>query len=91
MAKEIVLITGASGFIGTALITRLIGSYYIIGIDKILHKDRNTKVLWYKADISNKELLNEIFREIKGKSHGNIDYVFHLAAYYDMSNRQSNQ
>ncbi len=91
MTKEIILITGASGSIGTALITRLIGSYYIIGIDKILHKDRNIKVLWYKADISNKELLNEIFREIKGKSHGNIDYVFHLAAYYDMSNRKSNQ
>ena len=91
MTKEIVLITGASGFIGTALITRLIESYYIIGIDKILHKDRDTKVLWYKADISNKELLDETFREIKERFHGNIDYVFHLAAYYDLSNRKSNQ
>ena len=91
MTKEVVLITGASGFIGTALIMRLIKNYNIIGIDKVLHKDRNTKMLWYKADISNKEFLNEIFRKIKEKSHGNIDYVFHLAAYYDMSNRKSNQ
>ncbi|HDY68977.1 MAG TPA: NAD(P)-dependent oxidoreductase [Candidatus Scalindua sp.] len=89
MTKEIVLITGASGFIGTALITRLVKNYYIIGIDKVLHKDRDIKVLWYKADISNRELLNEIFREIKEKFHGSIDYVFHLAAYYDLLNRKS--
>ncbi len=76
MTKEIVLITGASGFIGTALITRLAKNYCIIGIDKVLHKDRDIKVLWYKADISNRELLNEIFREIKEKFHGSIDYVF---------------
>jgi UDP-glucose 4-epimerase len=91
MTKEVVIITGASGFIGTALITRLIRNYYIIGIDKVLHKDRDNNVLWYKADISNKGLLDEILSEIKEKFHGNIDYIFHLAAYYDMSNRKSNQ
>ncbi len=90
MTKEIVLITGASGFIGTAMITRLIKNYYIIGIDKVLYKGRNIKVLWYKADISNRELLKEIFREIRERFYGNIDYVFHLAAYYDLSNRKSN-
>ena len=89
MTKEIVLITGASGFIGTALITRLVKNYHIIGIDKVLHKGRDIKVLWYKADISNRELLNDIFREIKEKFHGSIDYVFHLAAYYDLSNKKS--
>ncbi len=88
MAKEIVLITGASGFIGTALIARLIQNYEIIGIDKVLHKDRNSKVLWYEVDISNKEILGKFFREIREKFYGNIDYVFHLAAYYDMSNRK---
>ena len=91
MTKKIVLITGASGFIGTALISRLMGNYQIIGIDKVLHKDRNDKVLWYKVDISNKRALNEVFREIKERFYGNIDYIFHLAAYYDMSNRKNSQ
>jgi len=89
MTKEIVLITGASGFIGTALIERLIKNYYIIGIDKILHKDRNCNVLWYKADISNKEFLSKAFKEINEKFNKSIDYVFHLAAYYDLSNKES--
>ncbi len=89
MTKEVVLITGASGFIGTALIARLIRKYNIIGIDKVLHKDRDSSVLWYKADISDKKLLNETFREIREKFFGKIDYVFHLAAYYDMVNKEN--
>lgn len=89
MTRQTVLITGASGFIGTALIARLKKKYYIIGIDKILHKGRDSSVLWYKADISDKKLLCDVFHEIKVKVSGRIDYVFHLAAYYDMSNKEN--
>ena len=89
MAKQVVLITGASGFIGTALIARLKNRYYIVGIDKVLHKDRDNSTLWYKADISDKKFLHETFCEIKEKVSGRIDYVFHLAAYYDMLNKEN--
>ena len=89
MTRQTVLITGASGFIGTALIARLSKKYYIIGIDKVLHKDRDNSVLWYQADISDKELLRDVFREIEVKVSGRIDYVFHLAAYYDMINKEN--
>jgi nucleoside-diphosphate-sugar epimerase len=89
MTRQTVLITGASGFIGTALTARLNKKYYIIGIDKILHKDRDSSVLWYKADISDKKILGEIFDEIKAKVSGRIDYVFHLAAYYNLTNKES--
>jgi UDP-glucose 4-epimerase len=89
MDKNTVLITGASGFIGTALIARLRKQYYIIGIDKVLHKDRDSSVLWYKVDISDKKHLNETLREIKEKVSSKIDYVFHLATYYDMLNEEN--
>ena len=89
MTRQTVLITGASGFLGTALITRLNKKYHIIGVDKTLHKDRDSNVLWYKVDISDKELLHSTFHEIKAKVSGKIDYVFHLAAYYDMTNKES--
>ena len=81
MDKNTVLITGASGFIGTALIARFINNYFIIGIDKILNEDRENMVLWYKVDISDKEHLNNTFREIRERVCRKIDYVFHLAAY----------
>ncbi len=89
MTKQTVLITGASGFIGTELITRLSKKYNIIGIDKTLHKDRDNCVLWYKVDIANKDLLRNVFREIEENISGSIDYVFHLAAYYDMENKEN--
>ncbi len=89
MNRQVVLITGASGFIGTALIARLGQKYNIIGFDKVLYKDRSNSVLWYKVDISDKNLLSEIFREIEENISGKIDYVFHLAAYYDMMNKES--
>ncbi len=89
MTRQTVLITGASGFIGTALIERLHKDYYIIAIDKILHKDRDSSVLWYKVDISDKELLHAAFHEIQEIVSGKIDYVFHLAAYYDMVNKEN--
>jgi nucleoside-diphosphate-sugar epimerase len=46
-------------------------------------------VLWHKVDISDKKLLRDVFREIKAKTSGRIDYVFHLAAYYDMTNKEN--
>ena len=89
MTKQVVLITSASGFIGTALIARLKKRFYIVGIDKVLHNDRDNSILWYRADISDKKFLHETFCEIKEKVSGKIDYVFHLAAYYDMLNEEN--
>ncbi len=89
MTKQVVLITGVGGFIGTALIARLKKRFYIVGIGKVLHKDRDNSILWYKADIFGKKFLNENFCEIKEKVSGKIDYVFHLAAYYDMLNEEN--
>ncbi len=72
MTKQVVLITSASGFIGTALIARLKKRFYIVGIDKVLHNDRDNSILWYRADISDKKFLHETFCEIKEKVSGEI-------------------
>ncbi len=89
MADQVVLITGVSDFIGTALIAGLKKRFYIVGIDKVLHKDRDNSILWYRADISDKKFLHETFCEVKEKVSWKIDYVFHLAAYYDMLNEEN--
>ncbi len=34
MAKDVVLITGASGFIGSALIRKLANKYTLVGLDR---------------------------------------------------------
>ncbi|WP_195743612.1 NAD-dependent epimerase [Bacillus cereus] len=72
-----ILVTGAAGFIGFHLTKRLLAqNFHVIGVDsindyydvslkkhrlKILEKKSNFK--FYKIDISNKENLNQIFKE----------------------------
>lgn len=85
--KKTLLITGVSGFIGFNLAKKIMNKYQIIGLDnineyydinlkkarlKLLQENENFK--FFKCDISNKEQLNEIFKNNK------IDIVINLAA-----------
>ncbi|OUW62715.1 MAG: hypothetical protein CBD58_01335 [bacterium TMED198] len=74
MSKNI-LITGASGEIGTALINSL-SDHSIVGLDlSDLHKSSSKKVMnFYKGSLVNKELISNIFSKYK------FDEVYHLAA-----------
>ena len=88
--KKNILITGGNGFIGSHIIVELFkdkkyNNYNIIVIDNLIHSyKKNIKLIkkiiypndyiFYKGDILNKKLLNEIF-----KTH-NIYAVIHLAA-----------
>ncbi len=81
-----VLVTGCFGFIGSHIVDALLeAGHSIVGVDNFLTGDRKNlnhlldtsygdKCLVYDADITNREKMEEIFRDNK------IDYVFHLAA-----------
>lgn len=84
MKKNIFLITGGCGFIGSALIRRLLSdqSNTVINIDKLtyaaniasLETTKDKDYIFYKEDIVNNKFLKKIL-----KKH-NPDYVIHLAA-----------
>ena len=66
--KEIILVTGGSGFIASHLIDKLIDlDYFIINIDKLDYcsynniEDINDKYKFIQGNISNLELLRYIF------------------------------
>ena len=82
--KELVLVTGGAGFIGSHLVDALIDSGYRVRILDNLspptHNGRlpdwfNKKVQFIKGDVRNKK---DWIKALKG-----VDYVFHLAAYMD--------
>ena len=88
MNTKNILVTGAAGFIGFHLAKRLLAlGYHVIGVDNIneyydvlLKKDRlkilegNSNFKFFKIDLSNKEKLNQLFKEKQ------IHIVVNLAA-----------
>ena len=85
MQHPIIILTGAAGFLGSALTVDLSGDHSIVAIDRrepgeaLL--DAAPQVEWYQVDISERKALADVFRTTR-RRHGRIDLVVHLAAFY---------
>ncbi len=84
-----ILITGASGFVGRYLIGHLQENYIIYAFArKTLQQARvpvHKNIKWILVDIANEKRLDHEIQNIKQK--GKIEFVIHLAAYYDFGNK----
>lgn len=83
-----VLITGSSGFIGSALARRFSGSH-TVGLDIALHPGDHNCTHGYRVDVSDKEELSRALRDVRSRLGPRLDCVFHLAAYYDFLNKKN--
>lgn len=82
MKKEKILLTGASGFIGTNLVEELLHKQYdILNIDINAPKIKERANIWSKVDICNYPLLEKVCVEF------NPDYIVHLAARTDLDGK----
>ena len=81
--KPIVIITGASGNIGSALSKKLRGKYRVVGMDR-----PNTKSD-VDIDLTSDESVELAFREFRQKYVDRIAAVIHLAAYFDFTGEKS--
>ncbi|UCD33637.1 MAG: NAD(P)-dependent oxidoreductase [Desulfobacterales bacterium] len=83
-----ILITGASGFIGRELIDHLFQDYYIYAFARRTQLEAGVAahkhIEWILVDIAHESSLATICEDIKQK--GGVDYIIHLAAYYDFDN-----
>ena len=86
MAKPVVIITGASGFLGSTVCIDLAEDFSVIAIDRrepsLMLRKAAPQVSWHILDISDNQSVSEIFAQAKS-DYGQIDFVIHLAAYYD--------
>jgi len=83
--KRVVIVTGAAGFLGSAVTLELARDTAVIAID---HRAPSTALLkatghveWHQVDIANREALADVFQSTKRRL-GRIDFVLHLAAFY---------
>lgn len=88
MDKGIVLITGVSGYIGSALAERLAKTYTVIGLDKDLPKQKLSDVYYYSLDITSAESLHRTLALLRNKFGIHIVSVIHLVAYYNFDGKE---
>jgi len=86
MTKPIIVITGASGFIGSAVCVDLAKDFMVIAIDRREPTEQLRRAapqaIWHIIDIADNQAITKVFAQAK-KNFGQIDFVIHLAAYYD--------
>ncbi|WP_216840447.1 NAD-dependent epimerase/dehydratase family protein [Falsiroseomonas tokyonensis] len=81
-----VLITGSSGFIGSALIGRLAASGLpLVGLDRAGPPDPPAPAHAIDFDLSSDDGVKAALEEVRRRFGNRIASVVHLAAYYDVS------
>lgn len=89
MVKEqrTLLITGATGFIGSYLVDRVKNIYNIYALSRRRPKNEiffnNPNIKWIQADIGEEKSLNQALNNISPEYP--VDFVIHLASFYDFN------
>lgn len=85
--KPGILVTGASGFVGRHFVIGVSDRFRLFCIARRSRKEagvpENENILWIQADITNPDHLASAARHVRDS--GGIDYVLHLAGYYDFT------
>ncbi len=80
--KPIIIITGASGNIGSTLCAALNNDYRVIGLDVRLCEQAYAS---YECDLTNDDSVKLAFYKIREQYGSKLAAVIHLAAYFDFT------
>jgi nucleoside-diphosphate-sugar epimerase/uncharacterized membrane protein len=83
--RNIVIVTGAAGFIGSALIRRLAETMSVIGLDLFAPKAMPAHATFAQVDLSSDDSVRQVLRTIRAQHGERIASVIHLAAYFDLT------
>ncbi|MBR2172929.1 MULTISPECIES: vitamin K epoxide reductase family protein [unclassified Sphingopyxis] len=83
--RDVVLITGASGFIAAALIAKLSEHYTVVGLDRAGPPDPPPPAASVDFDLGSDEAVRAALNEVRARYGNRIASVIHLAAYYDIT------
>ncbi len=85
MAEGIILITGATGFIGSAARRRLASRYKVVALDRAGGKDAADPADHVDLDVSTDEGVAAALLTVRERYGEHLVSVIHLAAYYDIT------
>jgi nucleoside-diphosphate-sugar epimerase len=86
-----ILVTGASGFIGRHFVIAVSDKFRLFCVARRSQKEVSIPfkdtIHWLQADIIKWDNLLKIYKYIN--DHGGVDYVIHLAGYYDFTLKEN--
>lgn len=86
--KPVVLITGASGLIGSRLAAAIAPDYRVVGLD-LKPPGEDVGLEFIKADMTKDASVEQALASVRERYGERIASVVHLAAYYDFSGEPS--
>ena len=81
--REVILITGSSGFIGRKLASTLSRDFHVVGLDRVGPSKALPGVYHHDIDVTSGENVSLVLQEIKENFGDKIHSVIHLVAFYD--------
>ena len=87
----VLILTGASGFIGRHFLISLCDKYYIYALARRSQKSADIpshkNISWIRVDIGNEREIKRVLNKIS--LNGGADYLLHFAGYFDFHNKNA--
>jgi len=87
--KEVIIITGSNGLIGSLLIERLSKKYLVVGLDRTHPSYPPHQAESINFDVTDEKAINAALKRIQYAYGKKIASIIHLAAYYDFGKKDS--
>ena len=87
--KEVIVVSGSSGLLGTALIQKIASRYRVVGLDKTGYPFPPAEAECICIDITSDKSMAFAFERIRYEYGGKISSMVHFAAYYDFLGKPS--
>src|SRR5215207_5400037 len=84
-SRPVILITGSSGFIGSAIAARLAERHQVVGLDSENPKKPLPGVATIRVDLTSDQNVDDALAQVRQRFGARIASIIHLAAYYDLS------
>lgn len=86
-SDDIVWVTGGSGFIGSAVVSRLVQSYRVFALDRSFPSGAPAGVECAQIDLTSDDNVRNVLAGLRRRHGGRIASVIHLAAYFDLEGK----
>lgn len=89
ISKPLVLVTGSTGYVGTALVEALQREYRVAGLDRQPPRRSSGQVDFVECDLTSDESVGRALATVRQRHSRQIASCVHLAAHYDFSGEPS--